>query len=116
MIFHQTIDLNMKIRYCLIINDLQIHEKYQNSPSNTQINFKIHFKIHEKHQISPPNFINKLQNLPSKIIQIHHKLSKNIKIHHQIHEKHQNSPTNQQKNIKIHHQIHEKHQNSKQIH
>ncbi len=32
MIFHQTIDLNMKFRYSWIINDHQIHEKHNNSP------------------------------------------------------------------------------------
>jgi hypothetical protein len=32
MIFHQTIDLNTKFRYSLIINDHQIYETHQNSP------------------------------------------------------------------------------------
>ncbi len=38
MIFHQTIDLNMKFRCSLIINDHQVHEKHQNSSIPTSWN------------------------------------------------------------------------------
>jgi hypothetical protein len=41
MIFHQIADLNIKLRYSLITNDQQFHEKHQNLP-----------QIHQFQQVS----------------------------------------------------------------